>query len=173
MSGARRAPWQEPSDGDTGDALRRLAITIPSNVVMSCQRIEQSDQRHALGPIRQRCRRRRQLPRYRLLAVRAAKEQDGEKHRCIRRRHAIVRRWYADPFGFLPPWNEVPALIESAPPATLPFDRRGRGHLPDAVASAGLPEIAARVRVVRWRKTLASRPQRGKLPETLRAGRQR
>jgi hypothetical protein len=62
MSGARRAPWQEPSDGDTGDALRRLAITIPSNVVMSCQRIEQSDQRHALGPIRQRCRRRRQLP---------------------------------------------------------------------------------------------------------------
>jgi hypothetical protein len=24
---------------------------------------------------------------------------------------AMVRRWHADPFGFLRPWNEVPALI--------------------------------------------------------------
>ena len=23
---------------------------------------------------------------------------------------AMVRRWHADPFGFLRPWNEVPAL---------------------------------------------------------------
>jgi hypothetical protein len=30
---------------------------------------------------------------------------------------AMVRRWHADPFGFLRPWNEVPALIGSAPPA--------------------------------------------------------
>jgi DNA methylase len=31
---------------------------------------------------------------------------------------AMVRRWHADPFGFLRPWGEVPALIASAPPAT-------------------------------------------------------
>ena len=29
-------------------------------------------------------------------------------------------RWHADPFGFLRPWNELPALIGSAPPATPP-----------------------------------------------------
>ena len=28
---------------------------------------------------------------------------------------AMVRRWHADPFGFLRPWNEVPALFGSAP----------------------------------------------------------
>jgi hypothetical protein len=33
---------------------------------------------------------------------------------------AMVRRWHADPFGFLRPWNEVPALMGSAPPATPP-----------------------------------------------------
>jgi hypothetical protein len=31
---------------------------------------------------------------------------------------AIVRRWHADPFGFLRPWNELPALFGSAPPST-------------------------------------------------------
>jgi hypothetical protein len=31
---------------------------------------------------------------------------------------AMVRRWHADPFRFLRPWNEVPALIGSARPAT-------------------------------------------------------
>jgi Concanavalin A-like lectin/glucanases superfamily len=31
---------------------------------------------------------------------------------------AMVRRWHADPFGFLRPWNEVPALMGSAPPST-------------------------------------------------------
>ena len=31
---------------------------------------------------------------------------------------AMVRRWHADPFGFLRPWDEVPALMGSAPPAT-------------------------------------------------------
>ncbi len=30
----------------------------------------------------------------------------------------MVRRWHADPFGFLRPWNEVPALFGSAPPST-------------------------------------------------------
>ena len=30
----------------------------------------------------------------------------------------MVRRWHADPFGFLRPWNEVPALMASAPPST-------------------------------------------------------
>jgi hypothetical protein len=33
---------------------------------------------------------------------------------------AMVRRWHADPFGFLHPWGEAPALIASAPPATPP-----------------------------------------------------
>ena len=33
---------------------------------------------------------------------------------------AMVRRWHADPFGFLRPWNELPALMGSAPPATPP-----------------------------------------------------
>ena len=33
---------------------------------------------------------------------------------------ALMRRWYADPFGFLRPWNEVPALMGSAPPSTPP-----------------------------------------------------
>jgi hypothetical protein len=31
---------------------------------------------------------------------------------------AMVRRWHADPFGFLPPWNELLALMGSAPPTT-------------------------------------------------------
>ena len=48
---------------------------------------------------------------------------------------AMVRRWHADPFGFLRPWNEVPALMGSAPPATPPSTRHRRGHLPHGVAS--------------------------------------
>jgi hypothetical protein len=31
---------------------------------------------------------------------------------------AMIRRWNADPFGFLRPWNEVPSLMGSASPAT-------------------------------------------------------
>jgi hypothetical protein len=38
---------------------------------------------------------------------------------------AMVRRWHADPFGFLRPWNEVPALMGSAPPATPPSTGTG------------------------------------------------
>jgi hypothetical protein len=38
---------------------------------------------------------------------------------------AMVRRWQADPFGFLRPWNEVPALMGSAPPATPPATGTG------------------------------------------------
>jgi hypothetical protein len=38
----------------------------------------------------------------------------------------MVRRWHADPFGFLRrPWNEVPALMSSAPPATSPSTGTG------------------------------------------------
>ena len=37
----------------------------------------------------------------------------------------MVRRWHADPFGFLRPWNEVPALIGSAPPSTPPSTGTG------------------------------------------------
>jgi hypothetical protein len=33
---------------------------------------------------------------------------------------AMVRRWHADPFGFLGPWGAMPALIGSASPATPP-----------------------------------------------------
>jgi Concanavalin A-like lectin/glucanases superfamily len=38
---------------------------------------------------------------------------------------AMVRRWHADPFGFLRPWNEVPALMGSAPPTTPPSTGTG------------------------------------------------
>jgi hypothetical protein len=38
---------------------------------------------------------------------------------------AMIRRWHADPFGFLRPWNEVPALMGSAPPATPPSTGTG------------------------------------------------
>jgi hypothetical protein len=38
---------------------------------------------------------------------------------------AMVRRWHADPFGFLRPGNEVPALFGSAPPATPPSTGTG------------------------------------------------
>jgi hypothetical protein len=48
---------------------------------------------------------------------------------------AMVRRWHADPFGFLRPWNELPALMGSAPTRHAPIDRHGRGHLPDGVES--------------------------------------
>jgi hypothetical protein len=34
-------------------------------------------------------------------------------------------RWHADPFGFLRPWNEVPALFGRAPPASPPSTRTG------------------------------------------------
>jgi hypothetical protein len=37
----------------------------------------------------------------------------------------MVRRWHADPFGFLRPWGEVPALIGSAPPSTPPSTGTG------------------------------------------------
>jgi hypothetical protein len=37
----------------------------------------------------------------------------------------MVRRWHADPFGFLRPWNEVPALFRSVPPATPPSTGTG------------------------------------------------
>jgi hypothetical protein len=33
---------------------------------------------------------------------------------------AVVRRWHADPFGFLRPWQEVPALMGSPPPPAPP-----------------------------------------------------
>jgi hypothetical protein len=38
---------------------------------------------------------------------------------------AMVRRWHADPFGFLRPWNELPTLFGSAPPATPPSTGTG------------------------------------------------
>ena len=45
--------------------------------------------------------------------------------RCSRILPAMVRRWHADPFGFLRPWNELPALMGSAPPATPPSNGTG------------------------------------------------
>jgi hypothetical protein len=38
---------------------------------------------------------------------------------------AMVRRWHADPFGFLRPWGEVPALIGSPPSSTPPSTGTG------------------------------------------------
>jgi hypothetical protein len=38
---------------------------------------------------------------------------------------AMIRPWNADPFGFLRLWNEVPALMSSAPPATPPSTTTG------------------------------------------------
>jgi hypothetical protein len=38
---------------------------------------------------------------------------------------AMIRRWNADPFGFLRPWNEIPALMGSAPPMTPPSTAGG------------------------------------------------
>jgi hypothetical protein len=38
---------------------------------------------------------------------------------------AMVRRWHADPFGFLRPWGELLALFGSAPPATPPSTGTG------------------------------------------------
>jgi hypothetical protein len=37
----------------------------------------------------------------------------------------MVRRWHADPFGFLRPWNELPAVMGSAPPSTRPSTGSG------------------------------------------------
>ena len=37
----------------------------------------------------------------------------------------MVRRLHADKFGFLRPWNEVPALFGSAPPVTPPSTGTG------------------------------------------------
>jgi hypothetical protein len=41
------------------------------------------------------------------------------------RTSAMARRWHADPLGFLRPWNELPALMGSAPPATPPSTGTG------------------------------------------------
>ena len=49
---------------------------------------------------------------------------------------AMVRRWHADPFGFLRPWNEVPALMGECATRHAPLDRHRRGHLPDGVGRA-------------------------------------
>src|SRR5262245_45211262 len=38
---------------------------------------------------------------------------------------AMVRRWRANPFGFLRPWNELPALMVSATPSTPPSTGTG------------------------------------------------
>jgi hypothetical protein len=46
-------------------------------------------------------------------------------HAKVRIGLSVVRRWHADPFGFLRPWNEVPALMGSAPPATPPSTGTG------------------------------------------------
>jgi hypothetical protein len=38
---------------------------------------------------------------------------------------AMVRRWHADPFGFLRPWGEVPARMGSAAPSMRPTTGTG------------------------------------------------
>jgi hypothetical protein len=44
---------------------------------------------------------------------------------CFAWTPAMVRRWHADPFGFLRPWNAVPALCGSAPLTTPPVSGTG------------------------------------------------
>jgi hypothetical protein len=57
----------------------------------------------------------------------AGLQQRHRAHRVLRRilDPAMIRRWNADPFGFLRPWNEVPALMGSAPPGTSPSTGTG------------------------------------------------
>jgi hypothetical protein len=63
---------------------------------------------------------------------------------------AMVRRWHADPFGFLRPWNEVPALLGSAPPATAPST--GTGVVTFLMGSSrAVPATSARHREVTGR----------------------
>jgi hypothetical protein len=38
---------------------------------------------------------------------------------------AMIRRWNADPFGFLRPWHETSARMGSAPPAIPPSTGTG------------------------------------------------
>jgi Concanavalin A-like lectin/glucanases superfamily len=58
---------------------------------------------------------------------------------------ATVARWHADPFGFLRPWNEVPALMGSAPPATPPRAAR---------ASSTIEKLEERIQELRESPTL-------------------
>jgi hypothetical protein len=48
---------------------------------------------------------------------------------------AMIRRWHADPFGFLRPWNEVPRTHGQCATPYAPLDWHRRGHLPHGVAS--------------------------------------
>jgi hypothetical protein len=69
---------------------------------------------------------------------------------------AMVRRWHADPFGFLRPWNEVPALMGECATRHARIDRHGRGHLPDGVASwtARISNCRGPAGVIDWMKTV-------------------
>jgi hypothetical protein len=50
----------------------------------------------------------------------------------------MVRRWHADPFGFLRPWNEVSVLMGNAPPATPPSTGMGVVTFLMGLVSTGL-----------------------------------
>jgi hypothetical protein len=56
---------------------------------------------------------------------------------------AMVRRGHADPFGFLRPWNELPALMGSAPPTTPPST--GTGVVTFLMGSLEAVGVTARV----------------------------
>jgi hypothetical protein len=59
----------------------------------------------------------------------------------------MVRRWHPDPFGFLRPWGEVPALMGSPPPATPPSTGTGVVVCIIGVAPNGLL-VSASCRVI-------------------------
>jgi hypothetical protein len=73
---------------------------------------------------------------------------------------AIVRRCHADTFGFLRPWNEVPALMGSTPPARPPSTGTGVVIFLDGVASnAGMIDWIKTVRDRRVRQKAAAYPE--------------
>jgi hypothetical protein len=47
----------------------------------------------------------------------------------------MVRRWHADPFGFLRPWERAARAHDECATRHASRDRHRRGHLPDGVAS--------------------------------------
>ena len=57
----------------------------------------------------------------------------------------MVRRWHADPFGFLRPLERGACAHRECATRHAPVDRHRRGHLPHGIASNGLVSASCRV----------------------------